>query len=83
MWIPRGPGFRDSFCALPDAACVVLDAARVPIGDLVCKALIAVDDDIACSDSRLARCSVMRLLIAFTFVLFRKELKLAPLPDSA
>ena len=63
----------DSFRIIPDAVCIVLDATGVPTGGLVCKALIEDNNDITCSDSPLARCSVTRLSMALTLVLLRKE----------
>ena len=65
---------------MPDAVCIVLDATGVPTLGLliVCKALIADKNDITCSDSPLARCSVMRLLMVLTLVLLRKEERAPP-----
>lgn len=54
------------FCVLPDAACVVL-------GGLACKALMADNDCNTCSGSPLARCSVIRLLVALTLVLLSRK----------
>lgn len=34
-----GAVFRDWYCLVPDAACVILEATGVPTGGLVCKAL--------------------------------------------